>query len=95
MTGRGFLAHRGRCRPLRGEIVAGLLLGTLLGIASTLHPQPIEAFTIAFEEEAFDEGPIAQEMAKKAGANFHPFLMSAENACPAYTLTKDFVPPTI
>lgn len=56
----------------------GLDSCALLGIASTLHSQPIEAFTIAFEEEDFDEGPIAEQMARKAGANFHPFLMSAD-----------------
>jgi asparagine synthase (glutamine-hydrolysing) len=64
--------------PVGCYLSGGLDSCALLGIASTLHSRPIEAFTIAFEEEEFDEGPIAQEMAKKAGANFHPFLMSAD-----------------
>lgn len=64
--------------PVGCYLSGGLDSCALLGIASTLHSKPIEAFTIAFEEEDFDEGPIAEEMAKKAGANFHPFLMSAD-----------------
>jgi len=64
--------------PVGCYLSGGLDSCALLGIASTLHSKPIEAFTIAFEEEAFDEGPVAQEMAKRAGANFHPFRMSAD-----------------
>lgn len=80
---RSVLREATRLR-LRADVPVGCYLSggldscALLGIASTLHPQPIEAFTIAFEEEDYDEGPIAEEMAKHAGANFHRFEMSAD-----------------
>jgi asparagine synthase (glutamine-hydrolysing) len=64
--------------PVGCYLSGGLDSCSLLGISSTMHSQPIEAFTIAFEEEAYDEEPIAQEMAKKAGANFHPFRVTAD-----------------
>jgi asparagine synthase (glutamine-hydrolysing) len=69
---------------LRADVPVGCYLSggldscSLLGIASRLHPRPIEAFTIAFEEEVYDERPVAEEMAKLAGANFHCFEMSAD-----------------
>src|SRR4029078_7407732 len=31
-----------------------------------------DAFTLTFDQEAYNEGPIAQEMALKAMANYHP-----------------------
>src|SRR6185503_19425428 len=36
------------------------------------------AFTIAFEEGPFDEGPIAEEMSAHVGAKFHRFRMPEE-----------------
>lgn len=66
---------------LRADVPVGCYLSggidscALLGMAATLHPKPIEAFTIAFEEGPYDEAPIAEEMATKAGANYHPFRM--------------------
>jgi asparagine synthase (glutamine-hydrolysing) len=69
---------------LRADVPVGCYLSggldscSLIGVAGKLLERPIEAFTIAFEEEAYDEGPIAEEMAKLAGANFHCFKMSAD-----------------
>jgi asparagine synthase (glutamine-hydrolysing) len=66
---------------LRADVPVGVYLSggldscSVLGMAASLHEAPLEAFTIAFEEGPFDEGPIAEEMAKKAGANFHVFRM--------------------
>jgi hypothetical protein len=34
--------------------------------------QPIQAFTLTFDQAAYDEGDIAREMAARAVANFHP-----------------------
>jgi hypothetical protein len=36
------------------------------------HPDPIKAFTLTFDNVAYDEGPIAKEMAALAGAEYHP-----------------------
>ncbi|MGH7893229.1 MAG: asparagine synthase (glutamine-hydrolyzing) [Candidatus Binatia bacterium] len=66
---------------LRADVPVGCYLSggldscTLLGMAMQLRSDPIEAFTIAFEEGPFDEGPVAEEMARHAGARFHPFRM--------------------
>src|SRR6185295_4347725 len=37
-----------------------------------LSSSPIQAFTLTFDEAAYDEGDIAREMAARVGANFHP-----------------------
>ncbi len=69
---------------LRADVPVGCYLSggldscSLLGVASRYHDRPIEAFTIAFEEEVYDERPVAEEMAAHAGANFHCFEMSAD-----------------
>jgi len=69
---------------LRADVPVGCYLSggldscSLLGVASTLLDRPIEAFTIAFEEEVYDERLVAEEMAKRAGANFHCFQMSPD-----------------
>ncbi len=66
---------------LRADVPVGVYLSggldscAVLGMAASLHSAPLEAFTIAFEKGPFDEGPIAEEMAKQAGANFHVFRM--------------------
>ncbi len=66
---------------LRADVPVGVYLSggldscAVLGFAAAVHGAPLEAFTIAFEEGIFDEGPIAEEMARKAGANFHMFRM--------------------
>jgi asparagine synthase (glutamine-hydrolysing) len=69
---------------LRADVPVGVYLSggldscSLLGIAASFHNGPLEAFTIAFEEGEFDEGPIAKEMAAHAGANFNVFRMPDE-----------------
>lgn len=63
---------------LRADVPVGCYLSggldscALLGLASRHHPDPIEAFTLCFDTELYNEQPIAQEMAAHAGANFHP-----------------------
>jgi asparagine synthase (glutamine-hydrolysing) len=69
---------------LRADVPVGVYLSggldscSLLGVAASFHEGPLEAFTIAFEEGPFDEGPIAAEMAAHVGANFHRFRMPEE-----------------
>ena len=66
---------------LRADVPVGVYLSggldscSLLGVAASFHGGPLEAFTIAFEEGPFDEGPVAEEMAAHVGANFHRFRM--------------------
>jgi asparagine synthase (glutamine-hydrolysing) len=63
---------------LRADVPVGVYLSggldscSVLGLAAKHHPEPIRAFTLTFEQAAYDEGPIAQEMAEMAGAEFNP-----------------------
>lgn len=62
---------------LRADVPVGCYLSggldscAVLGIAQKHAPRPIRAFTISFNDKAFDEEPIAREMAAHAGAEFH------------------------
>jgi len=62
---------------LRADVPVGVYLSggldscSVLGLAALHHPEPIRAFTLTFEDAAYDEGPIAKEMAVRAGAEFH------------------------
>lgn len=62
---------------LRADVPVGVYLSggldscAVLGLAARHHSEPIKAFTLSFEDAAYDEGPIAREMAQKAGAEFH------------------------
>jgi asparagine synthase (glutamine-hydrolysing) len=42
-----------------------------LGFAARHASSPIQAFTLRFDQAAYDEGEIAREMAAHAGADFH------------------------
>ena len=63
---------------LRADVPVGVYLSggldscAVLGLAAKHHPEPIRAFTLTFEQAAYDEGPIAKEMAALAGAEFNP-----------------------
>lgn len=63
---------------LRADVPVGCYLSggidscALLGLAARHHPDPIEAFTLCFDTEPYNEERVAQEMAASAGANFHP-----------------------
>jgi len=58
--------------PVRCYLSGGLDSCAVLGFASRVSASPIEAFTLTFDQAAYDESEIAREMAAKAGANFHP-----------------------
>src|SRR5262249_17139255 len=58
--------------PVGCYLSGGLDSCAVLGFASRLSSSPIEAFTLTFDQAAYDEGEIAREMAERAGANFHP-----------------------
>lgn len=64
---------------LRADVPVGCYLSggidscALLGLAAEQHPLPIEAFTLCFDTEGYNEQSVAEEMAAHAGAHFHPF----------------------
>lgn len=61
---------------LRADVPVGCYLSggvdssTILGIAATHQSEPIHAFTVAFDDEAYNEESIAREMAAHVGAHF-------------------------
>ncbi len=77
---------------LRADVPVGVYLSggldscAVLGLAAKHHPEPIQAFTLTFEQAAYDEGPIAREMAERAGASYHPIPIRQQD------LADHFVP---
>jgi asparagine synthase (glutamine-hydrolysing) len=58
--------------PVGCYLSGGLDSCAVLGFAARLSSSPIQAFTLTFDQAAYDEGDIAREMAARVGANFHP-----------------------
>jgi asparagine synthase (glutamine-hydrolysing) len=70
---------------LRADVPVGVYLSggldscAVLGLASRHHPDPIRAFTLTFDDAAYDEGPIAREMAALARAEFHTIPINQQH----------------
>src|SRR5215472_15777586 len=58
--------------PVGCYLSGGLDSCSVLGFAARLSNSPIQAFTLTFDQAAYDEGDIAREMAARVGANFYP-----------------------
>lgn len=58
--------------PVGCYLSGGLDSCAVLGFAAQFSSSPIQAFTLTFDQAAYDEGDIAREMAGHVGANFHP-----------------------
>jgi asparagine synthase (glutamine-hydrolysing) len=75
---------------LRADVPVGVYLSggldscSVLGLAARHHPEPIKAFTLTFEDAAYDEGPIAREMAARAGAEFHAIPIAQRDLADAF-----------
>jgi asparagine synthase (glutamine-hydrolysing) len=67
---------------LRADVpVACLLSGGLdssaaLGIAQELSSAPLSAFTVGFDHAEYDESAVAERVARRAGAVFHPVRLT-------------------
>ena len=63
---------------MRADVPVGCYLSggidscAVLGFAARHVTRPIQAFTLTFDRAAYDEGPIAREMAASVNADFHP-----------------------
>jgi asparagine synthase (glutamine-hydrolysing) len=57
--------------PVGCYLSGGLDSCATLGFAARNSSKPIQAFTLTFDQAAYDEGEIAREMAARAGAKFH------------------------
>ena len=70
---------------LRADVPVGVYLSggldscAVLGLATRHHPEPIRSFTLTFDDVAYDEGPIAREMAALAGAEFHTIPINQQH----------------
>ncbi|MGB7442383.1 MAG: asparagine synthase (glutamine-hydrolyzing) [Coleofasciculaceae cyanobacterium] len=57
--------------PVGCYLSGGIDSSTILGIAAKYSAEPIQAFTLAFDHEAYDEELLARETAVKTGANLN------------------------
>jgi asparagine synthase (glutamine-hydrolysing) len=58
--------------PIGCYLSGGLDSCATLGFAARNSTTPIQAFTLTFDQPAYDEGEIAREMAARANAKFYP-----------------------
>jgi asparagine synthase (glutamine-hydrolysing) len=75
---------------LRADVPVGVYLSggldscAVLGLAARHHAEPIRAFTLTFEDVAYDEGPIAREMAELVGAEFRTIPINQQKLAEAF-----------
>jgi len=75
---------------LRADVPVGVYLSggldscSVLGLAARHHPEPIKAFTLTFDQAAYDEGAIAKEMAALAGADYYPIPISQRDLADSF-----------
>ncbi|HXI04273.1 MAG TPA: asparagine synthase (glutamine-hydrolyzing) [Candidatus Saccharimonadales bacterium] len=85
---------------LRADVPVGVYLSggldscSVLGMAARHHPEPLKAFTLTFEDVAYDEGAIAKEMAALTGAEYYPIPIGqrdlADNFADAIAQSETF-----
>ena len=69
---------------LRADVPVGCYLSggldscAVLGLAAKHRSDPVSAFTLRFDDQAYDEGGIAEEMARRAGADWVPIPISQD-----------------
>ncbi len=67
---------------LRADLPVGCFLsggidsGLLTALAATQMNRPLETFTVSFQEETFDEAPLANLVAKRYGTDHHVLVLS-------------------
>jgi asparagine synthase (glutamine-hydrolysing) len=70
---------------LRADVPVGCYLSggidscAVLGLAALHHNGPVRAYTLTFDGAQYDESVIAQEMARRAGADFHPVPVTQDD----------------
>jgi asparagine synthase (glutamine-hydrolysing) len=75
---------------LRADVPVGVYLSggldscAVLGLAAKHHPEPIRAFTLTFEQAAYDEGPIAKEMASMVGAEYNAIPIGQQDLAESF-----------
>jgi asparagine synthase (glutamine-hydrolysing) len=70
---------------LRADVPVGCYLSggldscSVLGIASLYSQQPIQAFTLSFDQPEYDEEALARDMASHAGARYTPISVRSQD----------------
>ena len=76
---------------MRADVPVGCLLSggvdssTVLGLAARHSSRPVAAFTIGFNDPAYDESDLARATAQHAGAEFHLLPMSDRDLADSFT----------
>jgi asparagine synthase (glutamine-hydrolysing) len=76
---------------MRADVPVGCYLSggidscVVLGLAAAHAPQGIRTFTLSFDDKDYDEKTLAQEMATKVGAEFHPIDITSQHIADAFS----------
>jgi asparagine synthase (glutamine-hydrolysing) len=65
--------------PVGCYLSGGLDSCAVLGLMSAYTDKPIRTFTLTFDRDDYNEGPIAEEMAKCAAAEYYPILIKQDS----------------
>lgn len=65
--------------PVGCYLSGGIDSCSMLGLASSMQQSPVKAFTISFDNKAYDEAPIAKEMADRVQADQEQINLSASD----------------
>jgi asparagine synthase (glutamine-hydrolysing) len=65
--------------PVGCYLSGGIDSCSILGLSSAMRQDPVKAFTIGFADKAYDETPIAQEMATATGADQDILRVNADH----------------
>lgn len=57
--------------PLGVELSGGLDSSSIAALASTLHPRPLDCYTVEFPQPQWNEEPFARRVATHFGLNYH------------------------
>lgn len=63
--------------PVACYLSGGIDSCSILGVSAASQQSPVKAFTIGFDDKAYDETPIAREMAESVGADQDVMMLDA------------------